>query len=1191
MTRLSLTLLGVPVVALDGRPVHIRRTKALALLAYLAVSGQPHHREVLATLLWPEQPHHAARNNLRRVLFSLHRVLGDGWLASAGESLALRADADAVVDVHRFRAILAQQRPAAQAGRMPGVEDLDALEEAVALYHDDFLSGFALADCPEFESWQRLHAVNLRADLGVVLAGLVAAYARLGELLPAIEHAQRWLTLDAQDETALRALMQLYARAGNPAAACRQYEEFAHSQEDGDAPAMVSIEDATTRLYHAIKGGTWAAADDAFQLQSASQPAAAGSRPSSSPTGGSRRRPTAKESSPFVARDQALVELWRHLDAALGGAGRIIFVAGEAGAGKTTLTQEFARRAQHHHPHLIAALGACNAFVGAGDPFLPFVEILQILTGNPSPQHRALLEAPDGAQALRQIAPLAVQALLDQGPSLIDRFISRRAVEKQVARFGNGQPDLRGSLSTLPKSHGQGRTNGSRVHEEYAAVLRRLSAYRPLLLLLDDLQWSDASSVNLLYHLGRRISESPILVIGNYRPEEVRWQADKPHPLAALVEEMERRFGQIVLNLDRVAEAEGRRFVDALLDVEPNQLDETFRQTLFGHSRGHALFTVELVRQMEDQGQLVQDRSGRRVPGSPIEWTALPTKVEAVIARRLHLLPPALYRILATASVEGEQFTADVLAHILHLDHARLAEELSTLGEMQHRLVSAVGVDEIGPLRFSRYRFRHTLYQRFLYNELDATERRLLHERVGAALETLTQGEPEHLEPMAAALAQHFEQGGVAAKAIEYCMVAGRRAVHVSANKEAITHFARGLDLLRMLAAGPARAARELELLVELSVPVSEQEGYGHASLESIYAEALHLAPAAEDRRHAFRALHGMWRYQTLRARLSRAKELAGQLMELADEKVDHAQEIEALAATGIALFHLGDLAAAQDNLRRCTELYDPGRHAPNAYLFGHDPRVSAQGYLTHLLWLQGRADAAQKLAEKTICQAETLSHPFSLAYALSFAGTHLQQFLHRPAAVLRLAEQGADLASKHCFAMWKADADILGGWAITAEGGVAHGIDRIRIGIDTWQQSGGEVALPYHLGLLADAYRLAGEAGAGLSTVADALARCERTGERWWEPELWRLRGELLLLDETNHQEIQQSFRRAAEIASAMGAKMLELRATVSLCRLWHRNSGQAEVPHTLTPVYSQFTEGFQTQDLMEATELLIKN
>ncbi len=559
----------------------------------------------------------------------------------------------------------------------------------------------------------------------------------------------------------------------------------------------------------------------------------------------------------FVARERELAQLDGYLDRALSGQGRVVFVTGEAGQGKTALVAEFARRAQTAHPDLIVAGGNCNAHTGIGDPYLPFREILGLLTGEVQDRWAARAISREQARRLWQALPLAVQALVEAGPDLIDLFLPGPALLRRAEAFAPwpGRADWLPCLEELvgrkAAASADPNLQQSALFEQYTRVVRWLAEQRPLLLLLDDLQWVDGGSTNLLFHLGRRIQGGRILIVGAYRPAEValgrlasgREGGRERHPLEPVINEFTLQFGEIEVDL---GQAEDRQFVEALLDspaspLAPNCLGNNFRETLYRQTRGHALSTVELLRDMQERGDLVQDSEGRWVEGQALDWEALPAQVEAVIAERVGRLDEPARELLRVASVEGETFTAEVVARVLGANERELVRQLGRL-DREHRLVGAQGMRRVSGGRLSLYRFRHILFQRYLYNNVGEGERAYLHEDVGTALEALYWEEAEEMAAIAPQLARHFQEAGIAGKAVGYLSQAGDRARQQYANEEATIYFRRALALLEDAPPDASRAKVEAGIYERLGDVLRLTGQYDKA--RAAYQDALARTPA-----------------------------------------------------------------------------------------------------------------------------------------------------------------------------------------------------------------------------------------------------------------------------------------------------------------------------------------------------------
>jgi predicted ATPase/DNA-binding SARP family transcriptional activator len=1207
MARLVLHLFGTPRIELDDQPLLIQRRKGAALLAYLATTQRPHHREALATLLFPEYDQISARENFRRILSSLHGKLKHAWLQIDRFTVALPPIADLWVDVSHFHHLVVSTRRHGHRREEACATCLAALSEAAALYTDDFLRGFTLPDSPDFDDWQRSQSEQLRSDLDDVLERLAWGHAAQGAQQTALDYARRRVALDPLHEAAHRQLIHLYAQAGQPTAAHRQYAECVRilAVELGLSPTQ-----ETSALVQALKAGqtlsiskltTQNRSTEISSHQADTSPLE--TPPSLSASDGglpafltAPAPASVTEQVVFVARRRELTQLRGFLQRMLAGQSQVVLVTGEAGSGKTALLHEFARQAQEIVPDLIVATGACNAYAGLGDPYLPFREIMAMITGDVDALWQAGAISRTQALRLWRLLPDAVEVLLAHGPNLIDTFVSGLALAGRAAAYPLIQGDwgdrLRAQLAQdshaqRQKHWGRG-PNQSRIFEEYTQVLRTLAVARPLLLMLDDLHWADASSISLLFYLGRHLAGRPILIVGSYRSEDVAlgWHGE-PHPLTEVIHEFERQSGEIRVRLNE-ASAEGRHFVDALLDVEPNHFDELFRQALFRHSSGHALFTIELLRDLQERRILLKDVNGQWIASSHLDWQTLPVRVEGVIARRIGRLDARLQDTLTIASVEGEEFTAEVVARVQALDERQVVQALGSELDRRHHLVRAQEIRPMGARRLSLYRFRHHLFQKYLYDRLGPAECTYLHEAVGTALEELYGEQQEQLALSAAQLARHFQAAGLTEKAIDYRLLAGQQAVRAAANQEAIDHYEAGLALLYGLPDTPARARRELTLQVALGVPVTATRGYAHSDVELVYTRARALCLQLGETTQLSPVLYGLWRMSGIRGQLQAMQALADEVMALARSAQDPDLLLEAYRAVGITAFHLGESVTARTLLEQGLTLYDRQQHAAHAFHYGHDPAVSCLGYLAHILWLLGYPDQAQERCRQVLHLAEELSHPFSLGHALVWDATILHQLRREGRQVQELAQRGLDLATEHQFPHWINMATILFGWALAEQGQTAAGITRMRQGLAGWQATEAGLNLPYYLALLAEAYRRAGEVETALTLLADALTVVDQTGERWYEAELHRLHGELRWLVGADQPDVERLFQRALTIAQQQQAKSLELRATMSLCRLWQKQGKGTAAHALLAEVYSWFTEGFDTLDLQEARALL---
>jgi transcriptional regulator with XRE-family HTH domain/tetratricopeptide (TPR) repeat protein len=595
-----------------------------------------------------------------------------------------------------------------------------------------------------------------------------------------------------------------------------------------------------------------------------------------------------EEQAPFVARQRELQILHKHLDKAMDGQGQIVFIAGEAGRGKTSLLYAFANKAMDAWPNLIVAGGSSDVYTGRGDPLLPFRDIFRLLAGDIENASMRGIINRRLARRLARAIPVAAKVLLDHGPLLIETLVPGAVLE---ARLAQSYPQHSMDVKLLLRLQDQrARRSLSPVHElrqdwlfaQISTTLKALAQRMPLLLMLDDLHWVDQSSAALLGHLARRLKQSPILIIGSYRPEDLaqRQSANEgegdqvPHPLREVLSESLRQFGQNRIDLDHSEPREERDFVDALLDACDNDFGDQFRENLTRLTEGQPLFVVELLRDMRERGDIIRRGDGRWTESKTISWEGLPARVEGVIEKRINRLPDDQRDLLVAGSVQGEIFSAEVVARVRQTDAGQLTRQLSANLDRQHLLIKEQGVKHAGRRRLSQFRFRHQLFQRYLYGRLTAAERMYLHQAVGNALEALYANGVEAEDLPATQLARHFEEAHQIAKASRYLLLAGQNATVMLAYDEAAKHFERGLLMLE----NENRTSEINRLTFDLSLALARvywRAGYV-ADAISAFEKTIEIARATNDPNVLGRAVLA---YEGPRWRLNLDPELSQQFI------------------------------------------------------------------------------------------------------------------------------------------------------------------------------------------------------------------------------------------------------------------------------------------------------------------------
>jgi predicted ATPase len=867
------------------------------------------------------------------------------------------------------------------------------------------------------------------------------------------------------------------------------------------------------------------------------------------------------------------------------GQGQLLFVIGGAGRGKTLLVQEFAQRAQVADPDLIVVSGNCNAHTGLGDPYLPFRELLVMLTGDVEAKWAGRLISREHARRLWNLIPITIAALVEHASDLIGSFVPAKALQARAATFASKDIPWFTQLTTFTAATDpRAKLEQQNLFAQYAAVLKVIAIQRPILLILEDLQWIDGASSDLLFHLSRQVSDSRILIVGTYRPDELVLSGrNEQHPLTSTISELKRQHGDIWLDLGDLAPKEGQHFVEAYLDTQPNRLDAAFRRRLFQHTDGHALFTVELLRELQERGDLRQDKDGYWLEGDAIDWQTLPAKVEGVIERRINHLTEELQAVLTVASVEGEIFTAEVVAQVQQLNDRGLVRQLSQALGKRHRLITAQALERVGGQRLSRYRFRHHLFQHYLYHHLDEMERVYLHEAVGNALESLY---GDQTEQAAVQLARHFEQAGLMAKAVDYLLQAGKQAVQLSAYKEAVAHLTKGIELLKTFPTTPESMRYELDIQMTLGRALIAK-GYASPEVRQAYTRARVLCRQVGQKLELFEILGGLSNFYRTRGELQTARELAEERLDLAQQMDDPFLLREAHYTLGHSLYLIGELILAQTHLEQGLALDIPQQHRSLTSHFW-DERPYCLSRLAQVLWLLGYPEQALEKSREALIQAQELSRPLVLAYILNDTA-EFRLLRGEGGAVQDQIDTTLKLCHEYEFRQMLSWATFLQGSALVAQGQVEQGISQQYQGCEAYQAVGGKVRMSRYLAMVAEAHKIRGQFKEGLRLVAEGFAVMRENGEHFSEAELYRVKGELLIQAEAKaEEEIENYYLKAIEVACQQEAKSLELRAVMSLSRLWQKQGKKNEARQMLEKIYGWFTEGFDTADLKEAGALL---
>jgi predicted ATPase len=588
----------------------------------------------------------------------------------------------------------------------------------------------------------------------------------------------------------------------------------------------------------------------------------------------------------------------------------------------------------------------------------------------------------------------------------------------------------------------------------------------------------------------------------------------------------------------------------------------------------------------------------------------VPVTLNDSLMARLDRLGPAK-EIAQVAAVIGNEFSYGLIQAVHPMPEGDLQRGL-------RKLTDAELLYSQGEPPHATYLFKHALIRDAAYEALLKSRRKQLHSRIA---ELLVRQFSDTVASAPELVAHHYTEADLIPQAIPYWQRAAQIASQRSAHAEAISHLTKGLDLLKTLPETSERAQHELTLQIALGAPLIATRGYAASPVEDAYSRALELCRQMGEPPQLFPVLWGLSAFYGVRAELKTARELSEQLLRLARGVQDPALLLAAHHALGQYLYFMGEFARAREHFEQGIALYNPRQHSSLAYLYGQDPGMACLSYLSWTLWFLGYAGQALERSAEALTLAHDLYHPVSLAFAQDFAAA-LHQLRREAHLTQEQAEAAMALSSEQGFQFWLTAGTLYRGWALAELGQREEGTLQMRNGLAAFRATGAKLGEPYFLARLSEAYGKDGQADEGLSALADALATVDNTGERFYEAEQYRLKGELILAQSrvqgvgvsvkagpqfttngstlrkpTQHHrtpitqaeaEAEASFLKALEIARKQHAKSLELRAATSLARLWQTQGKQGKAEQILADVYRWFSEGFDTADLKDANALL---
>jgi len=781
----------------------------------------------------------------------------------------------------------------------------------------------------------------------------------------------------------------------------------------------------------------------------------------------------------FVGRDSQLRNLFSIHTKSIQDIFQTCFITGNIGTGKSSLISKFEKESSKKYPKTLIVKYQCEINLGKISPYAPFIDFL-------------------------------IQ---------LNKIDSSIEIKNTIIEFNE-------KFTSITEEE---------IFKRLTSFFNNLTLQKNVILIIEDIHWIDEPSIKLLKYFLEELTTKNILIIGSYRLDEINLLNEK-HPLFVMNKAIASIDNLSEINLHDITTTERKKFIRLILDTNPNILDKTFVQTVLEHTNAEPLFTIELLEQLKENGNIVKNKNEKLFVKKSINWDTLPKRVEEIIVDRVRKLPTELKEILNVASVEGTYFTLQAIANILNIPQNILIKQLKVeLGDKYH-ILQENGTKELEDYRLYQFNFLHTIFQKYIYSQLSKNEKKTLHTKVAEQLELLYS---ENTNTYLYKLAYHYRLSYDRHKAVEYLTKAGKYALKLSAYNESLTQFDYILNILSSNALSKSNNRLKFETYVLRSAALKATTGWVSKETTSAYETALKLGRSLKIYSELSPVVFGLWAVKLMTLKLDEAIELANECLEIGKSMRSELTQVQAQIALSNTYFWMGHFKMSSTHANYAIDLYQPSQHDEHILKFGYDPL--SLGYMFEILSLSvmGEENSARLKRDQMMEIASKWSHPFSLAICYQ-GDAWMNYHLNNPQEAQESSQILLELSKKHNFPFYIGIALILGGWANAMLGEEGNHIQDIKDGFKKYiKSSGAMIAHSLYRLILSQVYLEQKESKLALENIKKGLNIAYKQNELCYEAELLSIKAKI-----SSKKDFKETISKAISVAKEQSSKLFEKRA-----------------------------------------------